>query len=297
MGFEDYGKQGFVQEYQRQLEGRERRRQNKNRFAKSAAILLSIGIPTITAFEIGTYLFAKEEKPKTEEVSQEPTKEGSLKVAKPEKLKRAEPRKGEEEIPTSKGSSLELASELEGAEFVKDLIQKQYDYYNTETAEFYLTFENDPDGKIRNLIAELGKKYGDPENITTYQAIAAVESRYKWEGSDDGGIGYFQITNIPESVKEEVRKIAERDNITDEKVINIIEGIKTYDHYKRHVRNLRNNDTPEEQKYRAAWEYNTGYVVDRGSIEENLNRSKGVHKYYGAKVAAYEKALTEGYRH
>jgi len=297
MGLEDYGKQEFVQEYQQRLEGRERRRQNKNRLARSAAILLSIGIPAVTAFEIGTYLFAKEEKPKTGEVSSELTEEGSLKVAKPEKLKRAEPKKGKEEIPTSEDNSLEPASELEGAELVKDLIQKQYHHYNTETAEFYLTFENDPDGKIRNLIAELGEKYGDPENITTYQAIAAVESRYKWEHSDDGGIGYFQITNIPESVKEEVREIAERDNITDEEVINTIEGIKTYDHYKRHVKDLKNNDTPEEQKYRAAWEYNAGYVVDRDSIEENLNRSKGVHKYYGAKVAAYEKALTEGYRH
>jgi len=298
MGFEDYGKQKFVQEYQRQLEGRERRGQNRKRLARSAAILLSIGIPTVTAFEIGTYLFAKEEKPKTGEVSPELTEEGSLKVAKPEKLKRAEPRKGKEELSNGEGEP----PQPEGSEFAQNLINEKYDQFN-ETSDFKITFDiNDKDSEIREMIERIGLTYGNPDHINLYKAIAAKESRLKWEHSIDGGIGYFQITNIPPSIEKEVSEIAERDKLSEEEA-NALAGAMTLERSLEYVQDQREQlgqePNKEEEILLALWAYNIGpkHLDFSLSFEENYQKFKEGHRNYAPDVMAFNEAAGEkGYR-
>lgn len=213
----------------------------------------------------------------------------------------AEAKSQEETFPSQNKlseSEIREARELKKSDeqVIDDLIQKQFDYYNSETSEFYLTFKNDADGKIRKQIEELGLKYGDSENINTYKAIAAVESRFVWDKSPDGGIGYFQITKIPEEISERARKIAEK-NHYNEKEQNIIEGILNYEYCLNQIKKTYPNEPEKVQKYLAEWRNNTGDIFGGRSVQENLDKYKEVHRIYGAKVGAFEKAIEEGYRH
>ncbi len=220
--------------------------------------------------EIAPLISAVEAKPQTETPSQAEPIENEIREAK--KLK-----KSDEQV-------------------IEDLIQKQYDYYNKETSEFYLTFKNDKGGKIRKQIEGLGLKYGNPENIDTYKAIAAVESRYIWSRSPDGGVGYFQITNIPEKVAKRAERIAKKNHYSKEEK-NIIEGILNYEYCAQYIKKTYPNESKEVQKYLAEWMYNAGDIFGNRSIQENLDLYKEIHRTYGAKVGAYEKAIKEGYRH
>lgn len=292
MGFErDYATQDFVREFQG--EKSERRKKLLRWFGALVFAGVSLGVAT-KVIEIAASESGREVKPTSAETTDKILEGKPFEVAKPEETKRAERKKGE-------GGLSDEKVKIESPEFAQGLIESKYKELN-ETSDFKITFDiNDKNGEVREMIERIGLTYGNPDHINLYKAIAAKESRLKWEHSIDGGIGYFQITNIPPSIEKEVSEIAERDKLSKEEA-NTLAGIQAFERSLEYVRNqrkqLEQESNKEEEILLATWANNIGpKPLDLAKdFEENYQKFKGEHRNYAPEVMAFERALEEGYR-
>ncbi len=281
----DFATQEGVQEYQRKLE----RNLDLRRFRRFFALTMAAGISVIGAIKLIDAILDDKEKTITSE-------ELTTEVA-PVLTTEVKP-KAESPIIEPK---TEIAPNEIKSEPIQDRIERNYQKFN-KNSDFAMTFDiNDKDHKQRQMIEKIANRYGDPEYLQIYIAIAAKESRLKNIDEIGGGKGkgLYQITNIPKSIEKKADELERKGELTPEEG-KVFEGIRTFDSYMEQVKEKRAELglAPDEQEeiIFTLLGYNRGlkYLDFSKSAAENCDKFQ---TNYPFETLAFEKAEKEGYTH